>query len=140
MIWCIEKARAEIEKCLPSYLVQMKTEKFAFEINWQLSTVRGKFESRKICKGLAYYLFTNLRRAYFIRYEKFGKGIKDLLIYHPYHATILQLSWQILTNSNQETFFWWGVYFHSSKENMMIDFSMVVPRWYRLCTHFQITT
>ena len=36
MIWSILEARAEIEKYFRSFLVQMKTSKFAFEINWPL--------------------------------------------------------------------------------------------------------
>ena len=37
MIWPILVARTEIEKCFHSFLVQMKTSKFAFEINWPLA-------------------------------------------------------------------------------------------------------
>jgi hypothetical protein len=46
MIWPILEARAEIEKYFRSFLVQMKTSKFTFEINWPLEK-RTKFRSLK---------------------------------------------------------------------------------------------
>ena len=40
MMWPILEARAEIEKHFVRFLVQMKTSKFAFEINWPLTEQR----------------------------------------------------------------------------------------------------
>jgi hypothetical protein len=43
MIWPILEARAEIQKYFRWFLVQMKTSKFAFEINWPLGTAASKY-------------------------------------------------------------------------------------------------